>query len=773
MMTADQTKTEGVPGGRTVGGQSPAASVERQREPQTTGSLLKVQIGPVQEFIAQARSTRDLWSGSFLISWLMAHLVAQLRRHSPETELIFPAVGKGPLGTENNPELTPSTLAWVEGAVTGDESGRKALLPAMPNVLLAIVPASVDKEAVASLIDSVIGFRTDSVWRQIADSCWDLVNLAAPHGLGLSGKQRWETQLSRHWQCAWQLWPLASRGSEEHTRQRKLFASTGLGKVYPASLRENLKPWELAYQLVAHRLDARRNTRDFAAWTGAMIEKDALSGKEEAIIDREWLKRLGTIRSAQAMAGRPRIQPVETLWHLFRNSDALGAISIVKRVWHRAYLIGETSGSSGTGNGKGVRFRRFKREWFYTPSVPGIAAFPWVAQARKQVDETAKSAFLDLAKAIESIREDVDLELPHNRQGGGDWLRRVDWQYFHPFSWESLIADESESAAKGLEALEALRKSIGFGQPSSYYAVLAMDGDGMGRWLSGERLRNQETPGELTQDYHKAISSSLAETAVEKKEALRGLIEDPMELGEAQLHPFQGKLIYAGADDVLAILPADHAIECARHINLHFAHGLDDVLRPFHGKPNFSISAGIAIAHIKEPLQDMVEVAQQELKRAKRKLCANALCLRLFKRSGEQIEWGAKMTSPAFELLELFRQYYRTPYDQPEARMPISGRFPHRLSEVLRQQGGGTAFDKGMRDIALAEFRYIVSRQTGKSRDWNDPDVIDTDEKLRDLRNRLITKADAYADDLRKRKRPLHEFYNLFNIEAFIARQGK
>jgi len=38
----------------------------------TPHALLKFQIGPVQEFIAQARSTRDLWSGSFLISWMMA-----------------------------------------------------------------------------------------------------------------------------------------------------------------------------------------------------------------------------------------------------------------------------------------------------------------------------------------------------------------------------------------------------------------------------------------------------------------------------------------------------------------------------------------------------------------------------------------------------------------------------------------------------------------------------------------------------------------------------
>jgi hypothetical protein len=35
-------------------------------------AFLKFQLGPVQEFIAAARSTRDLWSGSYVLSWLMA-----------------------------------------------------------------------------------------------------------------------------------------------------------------------------------------------------------------------------------------------------------------------------------------------------------------------------------------------------------------------------------------------------------------------------------------------------------------------------------------------------------------------------------------------------------------------------------------------------------------------------------------------------------------------------------------------------------------------------
>jgi len=36
-----------------------------------TPAFLLFQVGPVQDFISQARSVRDLWSGSYLLSWLV------------------------------------------------------------------------------------------------------------------------------------------------------------------------------------------------------------------------------------------------------------------------------------------------------------------------------------------------------------------------------------------------------------------------------------------------------------------------------------------------------------------------------------------------------------------------------------------------------------------------------------------------------------------------------------------------------------------------------
>ncbi len=55
--------------------------------------MLIYSVGPVQTFIAQARKTRDLWQGSFLLSTLMAAAMSELAdiaNKSIEDVLIFP-----------------------------------------------------------------------------------------------------------------------------------------------------------------------------------------------------------------------------------------------------------------------------------------------------------------------------------------------------------------------------------------------------------------------------------------------------------------------------------------------------------------------------------------------------------------------------------------------------------------------------------------------------------------------------------------------------------
>jgi CRISPR-associated protein Cmr2 len=53
--------------------------------------LIAIAVGPVQEFIAAARRTRDLWFGSHLLSEISRAVAKTVEQDSGETNLIFPA----------------------------------------------------------------------------------------------------------------------------------------------------------------------------------------------------------------------------------------------------------------------------------------------------------------------------------------------------------------------------------------------------------------------------------------------------------------------------------------------------------------------------------------------------------------------------------------------------------------------------------------------------------------------------------------------------------
>jgi len=120
-----------------------------------------------------------------------------------------------------------------------------------------------------------------------------------------------------------------------------------------------------------------------------------------------------------------------------------------------------------------------------------------------------------------------------------------------------------------------------------YLAVLHMDGDGMGRNLSAI--------GELK--LHQQFSQKLAEFAD---------IHVPRIIQEEG-----GKnatLVYAGGDDVLALLPLRHALKCGKELS-----------DAFYALTGCTASAGIAITPHDFPLDVALEMARQAEEKAKDK----------------------------------------------------------------------------------------------------------------------------------------------------------
>ena len=96
----------------------------------STASLLSFSIGPVQTFIASARSLRDLWTGSFVLSWLTCRAMQPIVE--PEgpglSAILIPALERDPLeylrgsgGDRPPPACLPN---WFLVEVPGDPNGR-------------------------------------------------------------------------------------------------------------------------------------------------------------------------------------------------------------------------------------------------------------------------------------------------------------------------------------------------------------------------------------------------------------------------------------------------------------------------------------------------------------------------------------------------------------------------------------------------------------------------------------------------------------------------
>ena len=123
--------------------------------------ILHFNLGPVQGFIADARRVRDLWAGSFLLSWLSGQAMAALVEagekvgRKVDDTIIFPRVSNDWL------------FAAIQTHRNGDYPENSPYVGSLPNRFKADVtgipgnPAQICEQA-------IIGS-----WKMLADKVWD------------------------------------------------------------------------------------------------------------------------------------------------------------------------------------------------------------------------------------------------------------------------------------------------------------------------------------------------------------------------------------------------------------------------------------------------------------------------------------------------------------------------------------------------------------------------------------------------------------------------
>lgn len=159
----------------------------------TAHQILHFSLGPVQGFVAQARRTRDLWAGSFLLSWLTANAIAAVIEAGGR--VCFPVVDDDP--------LVKAVLAKRAGRTPGDTPE----IGTVPNRFKAEVGEQFDPQACVDAINLA--------WTRLCNAVWkDFVADVAPSGRrepsdGAESLTRriWSRQVAGFWEFQWVMGP--------------------------------------------------------------------------------------------------------------------------------------------------------------------------------------------------------------------------------------------------------------------------------------------------------------------------------------------------------------------------------------------------------------------------------------------------------------------------------------------------------------------------------------------------------------------------------------
>ena len=171
------------------------------------------------------------------------------------------------------------------------------------------------------------------------------------------------------------------------------------------------------------------------------------------------------------------------------------------------------------------------------------------------------------------------------------------------------LEEETEVETDGLRQLRDALAHLA--QPEPYLAVLIADGDKM-----GEAISRLDSPTK-----HREFSQALA-----------GFADEARRITNAH----NGVLVYAGGDDVLAFVPVDKCLDCARKLHDKFA----ELLKVYG---SLTLSVGLAIGHFMENLEDLLEYGRAAEKAAKQP-DRDGLAVHLHKRGGSLIQVRAKWT---------------------------------------------------------------------------------------------------------------------------------
>lgn len=594
-----------------------------------------VSIGPVQGFVAQARRTRDLLVGSFLLSYLSACAIAEVYRRGGH--VVYPAVGRTVNDVQEGLVRAILEEQWPDGV---------PFIGSVPNRFHARLPDHVNPDELVKVLYVS--------WRRIANAVWtEFVEPVAAYGKGT--RKIWERQVEGFWDVMWAVgdatvldrrknWrtyvPTVEPGDkcmliptlQELSGYERHMAREAQDAFWRA-LRNELCVKELAYELQPNeRLSAIALIKRLVVHVapkafGWPIPEDVVKFPSTSYLAAvPWLKRV----AQQATCDESLLKG---LAGYVTAAEELGEV-MGRGVWEQGTVIpsiAQTVATIGQGEGQAARFWRLNGNFFFRSDLENPRLWEGTVNDAKRREE------------VRRLREALLKE----------------WR-------------EGRKTVK-----QGLKHQIG--EPSPFYAVLLMDGDLMGQVR--EKIGAE------------AVARALAAFSREVPRRVR---------------EFDGLLVYAGGDDVLALLPLDMALDAAVTLQRDYRDSFAQE------GATATISAAVVFAHHHLPLQNVIRFAHELLDDvAKEQTGRDSLAVAVWKASGSVLTWAAPWTAAldgnretsTVTHVQRLAEYFGQTFEEAEDR--FSGAFFYKLRGIYETLWGADR-EKPLTDEERTTLRTLL-----------------------------------------------------------------
>lgn len=658
--------------------------------------LFAVKIPAVQEFISHSRKLSDLWASSHLYSILVFEGIKVIVDELGPDNVIFPYLRENP--------LFDLSYRLVEIKQIKD----KIVVANLPNTFLCFIPIS-RAEDFARKVEANIKDRWIKLSSKVKD--WFKKRFI------MFDEDLWDKQVKET--------IFVAKGWVEFLN----FDSYNKIKGYiPADLRETEDKWLKCieepekrtnyghfylptYELLGTILI--QNSRLLDAW-----EEEPLTGKKCLMCGL----RNAVIEGRVVQDGKLRFYSwTKRGWEEQRDIDGavlkegerLCAVCAIKRLYGRI----------------------FKESY-------GIKAPTFGS-----VVEIAGKKFIDKIKGKKDFQllKEVDIELIYEHEWDSEEKQRTTIKE---------LKIKLEKNGNDIEDLKRkLEKLWKIERPNKYYSILMMDGDRIGKMLSGEKLPD------FKEFLHPTFESRIKEYGKGRQlMRMKRILHPSLHIAisramkDFSIHKVSevvkengGFLIYSGGDDVFALFTTDKVLKVAKELQNYFREDFYEInvngtKRKVMGLGKYaSISAGIVFAHYKYPLYDAIEKVRQTVRSAKDGYGRCAFCMKFIKRSGETLTAGGKwnFVNDLNFIVEAIIQ------------KKISHRFIYDLMEIFRILAGG---------MLKSEIKRVLSRRKTEKA---------SDEEISEIYEKIVRLLDKYESN----KLPVRDIGTVLKIlyDAYVG----